>query len=68
MAKIQAYAKQQPEAELLLLKTIHILHSCYHPIIGHIILKDNKCLYSRDYTIDHHDNEEENEKKITDTT
>ena len=48
------------------LKIIHIVHLRYHSdIIGHLLKNKqmNKvCLYSRDYTINHNENEDENEK------
>ena len=52
-------------------KIIHIFHSRYHPkIIGHILRdkETNKCVcvheIIRDYTINHNENVDENEKKI----
>ena len=48
------------------MKIIQILHLRYHPrIIGYILKKQAKeqvCLYSWDYTIDHNENEDGNEK------
>ena len=55
------------------LKIIHALHPLYHPIIIGRSLKiigrslkskqqKQECLYSRDYTISHNENGEEEEK------
>ena len=48
------------------MKIIPILHARYHPkIIGHILKKwpkEQVCLYSWDYTINHNENEDENEQ------
>ena len=45
---------------------IHILHQRYHPkVIGTYSKKQTKeqlCLYSGDYKINHNENEDENEK------
>ena len=56
LAKNQANAKQHPEAELLLMEIIPILHSRYHPkILGHTLKTRTKCL-------NHNENEKEKEK------
>ena len=50
------------------LKIFHIFHQRHHrKVIGRILKnkQKNKCLYSRDYTINHNENEDENEKEIT---
>ena len=51
------------------LEVIYILQPCYYPkIIGHILKnkqRNNMCLYSGDYMINHNENEDENEKYIT---
>ena len=48
------------------LKIIHILHPRYRPkLIGHTLKtwqRSMLCLYSRDYTINLDENEDENEK------
>ena len=49
------------------LKIIHILYPpCHSRIMGHILKNKQKnkcvCLYSGNYTINHHENEDENEK------
>ena len=44
------------------LKIIHILHPRYHPKMAGHILKNkqkNKCVYT--HTINHHENEDENQ-------
>ena len=63
LAKNQANAKQHPEAEHVLFENFHILHPHYHPnIIGHTLKnkQENKCVYI--HTINHNENEDENEK------
>ena len=63
MARNYANAKQQPEAELLLLKIIHIPHPRYHPkTIGHILKnkQKNECVCI--HAINNNENEDENEK------
>ena len=51
------------------MKAIHIIHLHYHPkIIGYLLKnkqKNQACPYSWDYTINHNENEDENEKKLT---
>ena len=60
-------AKNQTNAtNTVKLKIIHILHPRYNPkIIGHILKNKKKqvCLYSWDYTINHNENECENENE-----
>ena len=60
-----------PRLTFCYLKIIHILHPRYHPkIIGHILTNKQKekkkkgCLHSGDYTINHNENEDENERYI----
>ena len=66
--KKQANVKQHPKVKLSFaiwkLKISHILHPRYHPKIIGRILKINKItsLYSWDYTINHNENKDENEK------
>ena len=51
------------------LKIIHIFHPRYHPkVIGHILKSNQKnkvCPYSWDYTTNHDEKEDKNEKQIT---
>ena len=66
LAKNQANAKQNPQAELLLFQNYPHSSSTLSPkITGHILekwAKEQVCLYSRDYTINLNENENENEK------
>ena len=66
LAKNQANAKQHPEAELLVLEnyshsssTLLSENNRTHSIKQ---AKEQSCLYSWDYTINHNDNEDENKK------
>ena len=46
LAKNQAEAEQDPEADLLLLENYSHLHTCYHPkIIVHILKNEKKNKY-----------------------
>ena len=52
------------------LKIVYILHPRYHPkLMGHIPknMQKNKCVCFHE-TIDHNENGDKNEKKITDAT
>ena len=68
LTKNQTSAKQHPEVELLLLFTFFIMLSfknnrTYSKRKG----KENVCLYSWDYIFNHSENDDENEKLITQT-
>ena len=63
LEKNQANAKQHAESELFLFEIIHILHPLYHAkIIAHILKnkQNSKCICIQ--TINHIENEDENEK------
>ena len=63
LPKIQANAKQHPEAELLLFGNIHILHPRYHSKIKGHILKNNKRASVSVFTrVIINENEDENQK------
>ena len=66
LAKNQAKAKEHPAAELLLIE--NYLHSSFmlsskiSMTLSKKWAKGQVCLYSWDYTINHNENEDENEK------
>ena len=66
LAKNQASAKQYPEAELLLFENYShsssMLSSKNRRIYSKKLAKEQVGLYSWDYEINHHENEDENEK------
>ena len=65
LAKSQANAKQHPEAERWLFENYSHSSSRHYPkIIGHTLkwVKEQMCMYSWDYTINHNENEDEKEQ------
>ena len=60
MAKNQANAKQHPKAELLLFENDSHSSSTLPSKNNKNQAKEQVCLYSWDYAINHNDNEDEN--------
>ena len=62
LANNQANAVQHPEADWQIFT--FFIHVILKKIIGHILKnkQKNACIYSRNYTINHNENEDENEK------
>ena len=62
LTKNQAYAKQHPEAELLLFENYSHSSCENNRAYSRKQAKEQMCLNSWDYTIYHHESEDENEK------
>ena len=63
LAKNEANAKQDPEAELKLFESYsHFSSTLTSKNISKNNHKKQACLFSWDYTINHNENEDENEK------